>query len=259
VVATAALAAVWVPTAAVADVTVTPATGVHGSALKLVFRVTEDRPSAHTKTVELRMPQATPVAEVYPISVPDWAPKMSMRTLDRPIASLHGIGTKDVVASITWIRVTAPKVGQEPAWDLPISLGPLPRTDRLVFTVIQTYSDGTVVHWADPPTAGGTPGPNAAPVVTLRSAEPGSGLPGGGPIDGRQVPDLGDEAPASSAGYAIFLTVVIAGVAAGLLWAGWVLWQRQRGIAQLAPPDESNTDSDKSAGERPIVDHDVRA
>jgi uncharacterized protein YcnI len=285
-IATAALGTLAPATPASADVTVTPSTGEQGSALKLVFRVTEDRPAAHTTKVELRLPEATPVAEVYPISVPDWAPKMTMRTLDQPIRTLHGVGTRDVVASVTWIRVTAPKVGREPAWELPISLGPLPAADRLVFTVIQTYSDGTVVNWADASTASGAPpsgGPSsgpvthAAPVLALRPAEPGAGQPDAGYE--QPVSDLAGEG--SSGGYSIFLSVVIAGVAAGLLWAGLTLWQRQRDIARITgsatPAEPANAaESGKSTGdgdaatptpsdqrpadaeERPVVGHDVR-
>src|SRR5262245_900350 len=266
------IGAVSVSGVAAADVTVTPSTGVQGSALKLVFAITEDRPPAHTIKVELRMPEATPVAEVYPLSVPDWAPKTAMRKLDRPISTLHGVGTTEVVSSVTWIRVKPP-TGATTS-ELSISLGPLPNVDKVAFTVIQTYSDGTVVSWADAPAAvspgaSGTPGvsgtPSAlgthlAPVVTLRTPEPGSQ-----PFDidslDEPVSDGGTDTPPSG-GLGLLYSVLIAGVAAGGLWTGWTLVNRRRAASAAGLPDKHTPDEstgDASPPSPPPSDSDLAA
>ncbi len=217
------------PGVAAADVTVTPSTGVQGSALELVFTVTEDRPPAHTVQVELRLPQTAPIAEVYPLSVPDWAPRMVMRTLDRPVRSLHGVETTDVVSSITWIRVKPPN-GVQPS-ELPVALGPLPNADEAVFTVIQTYSDGTVVTWGDAESPDGTPRRNLAPVVKLRAPEPGSDV---------DRPDSGGASTPSERGLSLFYSVLLGGAAGGALWVGLTLLHRRRALVTAQSVDATN-------------------
>jgi hypothetical protein len=54
----------------------------------------------------------------------------------------------------------------------------LPDAPRLVFKVLQTYADGTVVHWIDLP-ADGTKPEHPAPVVTLSAAAVPSPAPTG--------------------------------------------------------------------------------
>jgi uncharacterized protein YcnI len=253
------------PGVAAADVTVTPSTGAQGSALKLVFTVSENRPPAHTVKVELRLPQATPVAEVYPLSVPDWAPRIITRELDRPIRTLHGGGTTQVVSSITWIRVKPPSAGATSSSELPLSLGPLPTTDRLVFTVIQTYSDGTAVVWADAPapggaspggaSPGGASGNNPAPVVSLRTPEPGSeAFDDFGPVD-EPVADAGSSP--TDGGFSLLYSVLIAGLAAGALWAVWTLLNRRHPVAAADSPARADSPDEPNPAGDPPADTDV--
>jgi uncharacterized protein YcnI len=231
--------AALMPGVAAADVTVTPSTGVQGSALRLAFTVSEDRPPAYTVQVELRLPQAAPIAEVYPLSVPDWAPRTVMRTLDRPVSSLHGVETTEVVSSITWIRVKQPR-GAQPS-ELPVALGPLPSADQAVFTVIQTYSDGTVVTFADTKQPDGTPDENPAPVVNLRPPEPGSR-----PLHVDHADSSGGSAQAGG-GLGMLYSVLLGGLAAGALWLGWTLLDRRRALASTGPVDITNPTDDANA------------
>ncbi|WP_406108342.1 YcnI family protein [Micromonospora globbae] len=156
----------WPGTAYAAQVTTTPSQARQGDAVRLEFVVPEERTGTRTRQVEVRLPADTPIAEVYPMSVPGWAPRITSRTLDEPVAGLHAGGVSTVTTAVTWIRVG--EAGAGPA-RLPLSMGPLPRTGRLTFPVIQTYADGTVVRWAD------TDGAHRAPVLTLLPADPGGG------------------------------------------------------------------------------------
>jgi len=208
---------------ATADVSLTPTQAVRGGAVKLTFRVPEDRAPAYTTRVEVWLPEATPVAETYPMSVPDWAPRTTVRTLARPVGGLPG-GT-EVVAGITWVRADgAPRTGA-PA-ELSLSLGPLPDTDRLVFTVRQTYSDGVVTSWdeAAPPDGASTP-TRPAPVLTLlpAAADPAVGVdPAAGVPEPRARAGTGTGGPGSPAVGAVAGLVAVATVGV------WLLLRRRR-------------------------------
>ncbi|MFD6565908.1 YcnI family protein [Micromonospora profundi] len=161
----------WSGTAAyAADVTTTPTQARQGDAVRLEFSVPEERPGTTTRQVEVRLPADAPVAEVYPMSVDGWAPKISSRTLDKPVAGIHSGGVTSVTTAVTWVRVGASTPG--PA-RLALSMGPLPQAERLTFEVVQTYADGTVVRWA------GADGAHPAPVLTLLPAAAGAAGPAG--------------------------------------------------------------------------------
>jgi hypothetical protein len=55
--------------------------------------------------------------------------------------------------------------------DFPLSLGPFPAdVDVLQMPAAQTYDNGKVVNWADPPNADGSEPEHPAPSVTLAAA-----------------------------------------------------------------------------------------
>ncbi|MCX5069891.1 YcnI family protein [Micromonospora lupini] len=179
-----------------ADVTTTPTEARQGDAVRLEFSVPEERAGTKTTRIEVRLPADAPVAEVYPMSVDGWAPKISSRTLDTPVAGIHSSGVSTVTTAVTWVRVGTGASG--PA-RLALSMGPLPQAERLTFEVVQTYADGTVVRWAD---ASGT---HRAPVLTLLPAagaagpagHGGHGAPAAGAANG---PGGGDAAAGDTAG-----------------------------------------------------------
>ncbi|MEU5783143.1 DUF1775 domain-containing protein [Micromonospora lupini] len=168
---TAAGLLLWPGTAAhAADVTTTPTEARQGDAVRLEFSVPEERAGTKTTRIEVRLPADAPVAEVYPMSVDGWAPTISSRTLDKPVAGIHSSGVSTVTTAVTWVRVGAGASG--PA-RLALSMGPLPQAERLTFEVVQTYADGTVVRWAD------ASGAHRAPALTLLPAAAGGAGPAG--------------------------------------------------------------------------------
>ncbi|RLP95296.1 DUF1775 domain-containing protein, partial [Micromonospora sp. CV4] len=158
----------WPGTAYAADVTTTPTEARQGDAVRLEFSVPEERAGTKTKQIEVRLPADTPIAEVYPMSVDGWAPRISSRTLDKPVAGIHSSGVSTVTTAVTWVRVGASDPG--PA-RLALSMGPMPQVERLTFEVVQTYADGTVVRWAD------ATGAHRAPALTLLPAAAGGAGP----------------------------------------------------------------------------------
>jgi uncharacterized protein YcnI len=236
-VATSAVAAATLGAApALADVTMTPGQAVQGDSAKLTFRVTEDRAPAYTTKVELLMPESAPVAETYPMSDPEWAPRMTMRKVDQTLGGIHHGQVTEVVASIVWTRSGAPAANGGGA-DLVVSLGPMPQTDQMTFGVVQTYSDGHVTNWNQPPSAELprpefpapvlTLAPPAAPPARASAAGTGADAPDDAAPDGA-APD-GDDSGQGLGPLAAGLTI---GLLCGLAVAGWLYLRRPRVAAE---------------------------
>jgi hypothetical protein len=138
---TSALAGVAAP--ASADVTVDPPSAAQGSGANLAFRVTNDNPTSALVKVVLTLPQDQPIAEVYPLSVDDWAPQLTNRPLNPPMPGLHGTLLTEATASVTWTVVPGREVAPGGTTELPVAVGPLPTTSTVSFTVQATYADGT--------------------------------------------------------------------------------------------------------------------
>ncbi|QLD28501.1 YcnI family protein [Micromonospora carbonacea subsp. aurantiaca] len=236
----------WAGTALAADVTSTPEQARQGDPVRLEIVVPEERPGARTERIELRLPAAAPVGEAYPMSVTGWAPLITTRKLAEPIPGIHGTTMDTVTASVVWTRAKGAPAG--PA-RLAVSMGPLPQAEKMVFEVVQTYSDGTVVRWADP--AGGA---RPAPVLTLLPAAAGghggdgaAGAHGGGPSDTTAAGEaptpavaLSDGAAAGDRGMtdALLAAGLVAGLGGGAA-LGWLAtrWRRRTDQAAATTPD----------------------
>ncbi|MDZ5444451.1 DUF1775 domain-containing protein [Micromonospora sp. 4G57] len=232
----------WPGPASAAEVTITtsPAQVHQGDAVEVAVVLPEERSGSRTSRIELRMPADAPVGEVYPLSVPGWAPRITTRTLDQPVAGIHAPELDQVTDAVTWIRMPGAAAG---ATRLSLGMGPMPATDRLTFQLVQTYADGTVVRWVDPPG-----GAHPAPTVPLLPALPGSGGHGGhggtaadgaaGPAPAGAAASTGDDGDGPSPDLLLGggLLVGLGGGAA----LGWLLSRRGRGAltlpAQPAPP-----------------------
>ncbi len=215
--------------AARADVGVSPGEALQGDAVNLTFEVREDRPGTYTSKVELVVPQSAPVGEVDPLSVPDWAPKVTyaqphQQPQPQPQGTqTHGHGAGGLVtSSITWYRVAKPSSATAPS-ELRVSMGPLPRVDRLAFTVIQTYSDGRVR--VIPPGSG--------PVLTLRPAPAAPDA-----ATGQHHGTVAIQPVANSSSAWPLALGLVGGVTGGLLMALFALGRRRRPPVEEAPLDE---------------------
>ncbi|MEH0933421.1 DUF1775 domain-containing protein [Micromonospora sp. CPCC 205558] len=256
---TAAGLLLWPGTAYAADVTVTPTEARQGDAVRLEFSVPQERAGTKTNQIEVRLPTDAPIAEVYPMSVDGWAPRISSRTLDKPVAGIHSSGVSTVTTAVTWVRVGATAAG--PA-RLALSMGPMPQVERLTFEVVQTYADGTVVRWAD------AAGAHRAPALTLLPAAPGAAGPAahgghGAPAGGAPAADSGvDAAPAARVSGADEQSgnadgMLAAGLLAGLgggAAIGWLVsrWRRRgpdeaTALAEVTGGPDEGTKPDEAA------------
>nr|WP_254550247.1 YcnI family protein [Catellatospora tritici] len=172
VVAAAVLGLVAVAVPASAHVTVNPNTAVQGGYARLAFRVPTESDTDSTTKLEVHLPDDAPVASVMTSPVPGWTATVTKRKLDKPI-DVHGSPVSEVVSVVTWTASADAAIKPSQFQEFPISLGPLPKVDQMVFKTLQTYSDGTVVRWIDEPTNDGTEAENPAPVLKLTAAAAG--------------------------------------------------------------------------------------
>ncbi|WP_433047076.1 DUF1775 domain-containing protein [Dactylosporangium sp. CS-033363] len=133
-----------------ADVAVTPAEAVQGDGADLTFRIANDSPSASITAIDVQLPGETPIAEVYPLSVDDWAPSMTNVKIDKPVASLHGYQITEVTTGVKWVAMEGRALPPGGRTELYLSIGPLPAVDRLAFAVTLFNSDGTQTKWNGP-------------------------------------------------------------------------------------------------------------
>ena len=127
---------------AAADVTVSPPGVPQGSGQNLAFTVTNTGASPITR-VKLVLPPELPVAEVYPLSVDDWAPQIEQKKLDAPLNAIHGgQPVTETAASITWIAMPGKALPPGRSADLTVAMGPMPTTSTTMsFAVQPTYAD----------------------------------------------------------------------------------------------------------------------
>jgi uncharacterized protein YcnI len=131
---------------------------VRGAMAIVTFQVpNESNTGAATTALTVALPNA---ASASVESMPGWTAK-----LDRDAAS----GT---VRSVTWTAAPNGGIGVDQFALFRISVQ-LPDTDTVSFPATQTYSDGAVVKWDQPPPAGGGEPEHPAPMLTL-AAGPGA-------------------------------------------------------------------------------------
>lgn len=159
--AVAALAAIAVmlacPAAADAHVSATPDTVAPGEPATISLRVPNERDDATTVRLEVLFPDRPAVVSATPQDLPGW--KISVRPGGDAMAGKP-------VTSIVWEGGTVPAGTFQ---EFPVRIGGLP-AGTLAFRVLQTYSDGQVVRWADPALPGQPEPEHPAPVVTVAPA-----------------------------------------------------------------------------------------
>lgn len=127
---------------AMADVSVSPPSAPQTAGADLTFHVTNTEQSAITR-VKVSLPADTPIAEVYPLSSPNWAPDITQQKLSTPLTSIHdGTPVTEATKDITWIAIAGKSIAPGQSADLSVSLGPLPTLSQMQFTVVPTYADG---------------------------------------------------------------------------------------------------------------------
>jgi uncharacterized protein YcnI len=198
-----------------AHVTVNPGSASQGGYTALSLRVPNETDAASTTKVQVFLPQDHPLASVSVKPHPGWEAKVETKKLATPLTTDDGEVTEGV-SSITWTpdsQGDAIKPGEYDEFD--VSVGPLPEVSSLTFKALQTYSDGTVVRWIDPPAPEGQPEPeHPAPTLALvpaSGAATDTGSVTGGSANGEGDGDDG------TANTALVLSIVAVLLGAGAL------------------------------------------
>jgi uncharacterized protein YcnI len=216
------VAALVVPAAAAAHVTVNPGEWEAGGFARFSVRVPNERPNADTTEVTMQFPENVLSASFQP--VPGWERTVEMAALDEPIEEEGEEPITERIASVTWTGGTiAPGEFQEfgVSFQVPETPG-----EELVFPAVQTYSNGEVVRWIGPSDAD-APAPR---VAVLEPEEEESGTAASEqPAAPQPAAAEGDD---DGSGLAVVaLIVAIAGLLAGLAALGLALTRRQRPAA----------------------------
>ncbi|MEU8331140.1 YcnI family protein [Micromonospora sp. NPDC048839] len=198
-----------------AHVTVNPKEAVQGGYARVAFRVPNESDTASTTKLEVTLPENAPVGSVSTMPVPGWTVATEKRKVDPPI-EVHGSQLTEAISKITWTATGDAAVKPGQFQEFPVSMGPLPKVDSMVFKVLQTYSDGEISRWIDPPAPGAEEPEHPAPVLTLAAAAAPAGAPA---PSAAAVSSPDDDDDDEGNGLAVGLGV--AGLVAGL--AGLVL------------------------------------
>jgi uncharacterized protein YcnI len=229
-----AVAALAVPAAAQAHVTLQPNQAAAGAFTVLDVRVPTERDNASTSKVDVQFPNG--FASVSYQAVPGWRVRVIKKKLATPIQTDDGPITEGV-SRMVWTR-TSRRGGIEPGQfqDFPISVQiPGKAGDKLTFKALQTYSSGEIVRWIG---ASGSDTP--APQVTVTAAAQGAAAAkgvrtqtvGGAIVDSTSTPS---SKPAVDIGSSSGVAGIGIGALAFLLLGGAVtLLRRRRSSAPAA-------------------------
>lgn len=209
-----------------AHVTVQPGQAAAGSADQVfAFRVPNESDTASTVKVDVFFPSDHPIASALVGTVPGWSSEVRTTKLAQPIQTDDGQVT-EAVSEIVW---TGGKIAPGQYQDFTVDFGQLPKdAKQLVFKTLQTYSDGTVTRWIDPPAAsGGTEPQRPAPTLDLSASSSGSGSSdskdsapsGGGNQQAASASRPSDSDDAARVLGGVGVAVGVAGVVLGFL--GW--------------------------------------
>lgn len=154
-----------------AHVTVNPGEVTAGSYAKITFRVPNESATASTNSLQVTLPTDHPFPSVSVQPVPGWVAAPKTVTLPKPV--IEGKFTlTEAVESVTWTAQDGNAVKPGEFQEFSLSVGPVPDVGSLILPAVQTYSDGTIVKWADVAPAGTDPHSldHPAPVLTITKA-----------------------------------------------------------------------------------------
>ena len=127
--------------------------------------------TAGTVAVTVNLPADHPFSSVRTTPIAGWTATPNEVTLNPQRKDDDGNAITKTVGSVTFKANPGTRIGPGQYMDFPLSLGPFPAdVDVLQMPAAQTYDNGKVVNWADPPNADGSEPEHPAPSVTLAAA-----------------------------------------------------------------------------------------
>jgi periplasmic copper chaperone A len=218
------LAAVVLPAAAVAHVTIQPGEWEPGAFATMVVRVPNERDDAETTTVSVQFPENVLTARFQ--AHPTCEREVEREALDQPVEDIT-----ERIVSVTW--TCDPPIAADGFDEFGLSFQ-IPEDaqpgDELLFPAVQTYSSGEVVNWVDPDPEADTPAPRVTVVAPEEEAEAApTATDQTTTEETAAVPAVSSDDDDSTATVAMIFG--IAGLAAGLIALGVALFRKPKATA----------------------------
>ena len=169
--------AFWAAGTASAHVETDPNQAAQGAETAFItFTVPNEETTAGVVSARVNFPADHPLAHAVAVPLPGWSAQVNTAVLPAPVQQ-NGTEVTQAVDTITWTAAPGTTIAPGTTARFSVLAGPIPdNTDRLIFAAAQTYSNGDVVRWDQPPPAPGAGEPeHPAPVLTLVAASPALG------------------------------------------------------------------------------------
>jgi uncharacterized protein YcnI len=138
-----------------------------GSDALIQFRVPNEESDATTTQLEVDFPVDTPLIGLYVEDTPGWQFRVTTSYLPKPVTNGDGSFTQ-YVSKVVWSGGNIPVGGY---LDFNIDVSDLPDVSTIAVKALQTYSNGDIVRWIDPPATNGQPDPpHPQPTLDLAAA-----------------------------------------------------------------------------------------
>jgi uncharacterized protein YcnI len=143
-----------------------------GSDALIQIRVPNEMDNATTTQLEVDFPADAPIVGLYVEPTPGWQFQTTTSNLPKPVTNDDGTFTQ-YISKVVWSGGNIPVGG---FIDFNIDASDLPNVPTIEVKALQTYSNGTIVRWIDPPATGNQPQPpHPAPTLDLTPATPSGG------------------------------------------------------------------------------------
>jgi uncharacterized protein YcnI len=210
---TTALLILAAPLAATAHVHVDPGQAAAGSYATLAFNVPTESATAGTVKLVVDLPTKTPFTSVSYQPLPGWTTTVDTEKLPKPVKTDDGTITEAPIR-VTWTADSGVEIGPGQFQLFTISAGAMPDTGEVLLPAHQTYSDGSVVDWADKTPASGKEPQHPAPILYINDAAPAAA--GANPVVATTTPAPAAAASDGSAD-AVAIGLGIGGLALGAI------------------------------------------
>jgi uncharacterized protein YcnI len=214
-------ASVLVAGSASAHVSVSSQDAASGGFGKITFRVPSESDTASTVGLRIQIPEEAAAASFRTQPMPGWTVTLTSTELPEPVQA-DGEEISSYVSVVEFRAAAGGGIGPGEFQEFSLSGGPFPDADRLVFPVVQSYSDGSESAWIDPTVEGQAEPEHPAPVLTL-SASADGGTPAGSTAAG-SAEDAGHShgaAASEPSGLALFLAILALLVGISGVVLGW--------------------------------------
>ncbi|WP_223693160.1 YcnI family copper-binding membrane protein [Leifsonia poae] len=168
---TTALLLLAAPLAASAHVRIDPDSAAAGSYATLSFKVPTESATAGTVKLVVDLPTDTPFTSVTYQPLAGWTTTVDTEKLAKPVKTDDGTITEAPVR-VTWTADSGVQIAPGQFQLFTISAGAVPNTGQVLLPAHQTYSDGTVVNWADKTPASGKEPEHPAPTLYVNDPVP---------------------------------------------------------------------------------------